>query len=79
MYKRQSLRRTVSALSAEGKLSAYVLIALPVGIFFYEMQVNREYIALLWTRPLGLAILGAAAVSMAIGVAWMNTIVKVKV
>ena len=56
-----------------------MLIALPVGIFFYEMQVNREYIALLWTRPLGLAILGAAAVSMAIGVAWMNTIVKVKV
>jgi tight adherence protein B len=79
LRERESLRRTVSALSAEGKLSAYVLIALPVGIFFYEMQVNREYIALLWTRPLGLAILGAAAVSMAIGVAWMNTIVKVKV
>lgn len=79
LRERESLRRTVAALSAEGKLSAYVLIALPIGIFLYELQVNREYIELLWTRPIGLAMLVGATISMAIGVAWMNNVVKVKV
>ena len=47
------LRRQVRALSAEGRLSAYILIALPVGIFFYMLLLNYDYVSLLWTTLLG--------------------------
>jgi tight adherence protein B len=79
LREREALGRHVKALSAEGKLSAYILIALPIGIFLFTMKTNREYIELLWTRGLGLAMLGAGVVSMAIGIFWMRKVVDVKV
>nr|WP_277352133.1 type II secretion system F family protein [Knoellia sp. DB2414S] len=79
LRERESLKRHVRALSAEGRLSAYILIALPIGIFLYTMQTNREYVELLWTRPLGLAMLGMGVVSLVIGVYWMRKVVDVQV
>lgn len=79
LRERESLQRHVKALSAEGKLSAYILIALPIGIFFYSMQTNREYVELLWTRPLGLMMLGGGVVSLVIGIFWMRKVVEVEV
>jgi tight adherence protein B len=79
LRERESLQRHVKALSAEGKLSAYILIALPVGIFLYSMKANYAYVSLLWTRPLGLLMLGGGLVSMAIGVVWMRKVVDVQV
>jgi tight adherence protein B len=79
LRERESLRRHVRALSAEGKLSAYILIALPIGIFFYSLKTNREYVELLWTRPLGLMMLGAGVVSLMIGIFWMRKVVEVEV
>jgi tight adherence protein B len=76
---RESLRRHVNALSAEGKLSAYILIALPLGIFLYMTQVNRPYVELLWTTPIGFGMLGGALVSLAIGIFWMRKVVIVEV
>jgi tight adherence protein B len=79
LREREELRRHVRALSAEGRLSAYILIALPIGIFLYTMKTNREYVELLWTRPLGLAMLAAGLVSLGIGVFWMRKVVDVQV
>lgn len=79
LRERESLKRHVRALSAEGKLSAYILIALPIGIFLYTMQTNREYVELLWTRPLGLMMLGGGVVSLMIGIFWMRKVVEVEV
>ncbi|MFC8502964.1 type II secretion system F family protein [Pedococcus sp. NPDC057267] len=79
LREREALRRHVQALSAEGKLSAYILIALPIGIFLYTMQTNREYVELLWTRPLGLAMLAAGVISLGVGVFWMRKVVDVQV
>ncbi len=42
---RESLQRQVRALSAEGRLSAYILIALPIGIFLYMLKVSYDYVA----------------------------------
>jgi tight adherence protein B len=79
LREREELRRHVRALSAEGRLSAYILIALPIGIFLYTMKTNREYVELLWTRPLGLAMVAAGLVSLGIGVFWMRKVVDVQV
>jgi len=76
---RESLRRHVIALAAEGKLSAYILIALPIGIFLYMLMVNRPYVELLWTTMIGIGMLVGGLISMGFGVLWMNKVVKVEV
>ena len=79
LREREMLRRQVRALSAEGRLSAYILIALPIGIFLYSMMVNYDYVSLLWTTTMGLVMLGMGIVAMVIGVFWMRNVVKIEV
>ena len=79
LRERASLRRQVSTLSAEGRLSAYILIALPIGVFFYMLAVNYDYISLLWTQLLGIVMLAGALVALVIGVFWMRAVVKIEV
>ena len=76
---REALKRHVRGLSAEGRLSAYILIALPIGIFLYELLVNKPYVQLLWTSAIGIGMLAGGLVSMGIGIFWMNKVVKVEV
>lgn len=79
LRERESLYRHVRGLSAEGRLSAYILIALPVGVFLYMLKVNHPYVALLWQQPLGWVMSGMGLVSLTIGVFWMRRVVEVKV
>jgi len=76
---RYALRREVATLSAEGKLSAYVLVALPLGIFAFLALFRRDYIATLWSTPMGLVMLFAICVLILVGWVWMRSIVRIKV
>ncbi|GAA5161717.1 type II secretion system F family protein [Ornithinimicrobium tianjinense] len=75
---RQQVRRQVKAISAEGRMSAWVLIALPLVVGLGSALLNRDYASLLWSRPLGLAMLAYGAVSMVVGALWMRRVVTVK-
>ncbi len=79
LRERESLKREVSALSAEGRLSAYILIALPVGLFLFMLKANRDYVSLLWTTPLGWLLSVGGLVALGLGVVWMKSVVKVEV
>jgi tight adherence protein B len=79
LTEREMLHRQVKTLSAEGRLSAYILIALPIGLFLYMLAVNREYISLLWTSTLGLGMLIGGIVMLGIGVLWMRKVVQIEV
>ena len=79
LREREELHRHVRALSAEGRLSGYILIGLPIGIFLFTMQTNRAYLELLWTRPMGWMLMGAGVISMTIGTFWMRKVVDVQV
>lgn len=74
---RGRLVRQVRALSAEGRLSAYVLVAMPVGIGLWLFLVRRDYVRPLYTTSVGLAMLVAAALGLAVGSWWLSRIVKV--
>jgi tight adherence protein B len=76
---REYMRRQVSALAAEGKLSAYVLGGLPPGFLVYLMLTKGDYVNVMFTRPLGLLMLGGAAVILSVGAFWMSRIIKVEV
>jgi tight adherence protein B len=79
LRERESLKREVLALSAEGKLSAGILILLPIGMFLYMVLANRDYVSLLWTTLIGMVMLGVSVLGLAIGVFWMGKVVKVEV
>jgi len=79
LREREALKRLVKGLSAEGRLSSYILMAMPIGLFFYMLAVNRPYIALLWSGPIGWAMLAGGSLSMVAGYFWMNKVVKVEV
>jgi tight adherence protein B len=79
LRERESLQRQVRTLSAEGRLSAYILIALPIGLFFYMLQVNYDYVSLLWTTMPGIFMSIGAVVMLTLGIFWMRSVVKIEV
>lgn len=79
MRERATVRRQVKALTAEGRMSAYVLISLPIGLGAWLFVSRREYIEPLYTRPVGWMLLGATAVCLCIGWFWMQKMIKVEV
>lgn len=78
MTQRERLRRDVSALTAEGRVSAIVIGMLPPGLAAVMYVINPEYITQLFAAP-GIYLLVAAGVSMLIGFVWMKKCVEVEV
>ncbi len=69
----------VQALTAEGRLSGYVLLGLPVVVFLVLMYMNYDYITILLTDPLGKMMLTGAIVMQLMGWAMIKKIVNIKV
>ncbi|WP_240690018.1 type II secretion system F family protein [Arthrobacter sp. PAMC25564] len=75
---RSEIKGQVQSLSAEGKLSAYILIALPVGMFLYLSAASPDYVATLYSSFLGWVMIGMAVVLLAVGSWWLSRVVKIK-
>jgi tight adherence protein B len=69
----------VKALTAEGRLSGIVLIALPIGLFMMMLWMKPDYIELLWKDPMGVKMSVGAVVLMLIGSYAIKKIVDIKV
>ena len=76
---RIDIRREVRTLSAEGRLSAIVLIMLPISIFLFLVLSQKEYMAIYWTTPLGVVVLIFVGLLMSIGWIWMKKVVEIRV
>jgi Flp pilus assembly protein TadB len=76
---REELRGEVRTLSAEGRLSAYVLIALPIVMFGILALIRRDYVKILWSEPIGYAMLMTFVILITLGWFWMRRVVTVKV
>ena len=79
LREREYLRRQVKALSAEGRLSGYILTGLPPLIGVYMHFVNPGYIRLLYTTFPGYIMLTAAVLLLGLGAFMMSKIAKVEV
>ena len=69
----------VRVLSAEGKMSAWILGLLPFGTAAIMMVLNPGFLDVLWQDPAGLNLLYAVLGSMMFGLLWMRHIVKMRV
>jgi len=69
----------VKALTAEGRLSGVVLLAMPPGLLTFLAVVNYDYVSVLFTTPTGVKMLSITAALQVVG-AWMiKQIVAIKV
>jgi tight adherence protein B len=75
---RGQIRRQVAALSAEGKMSAYILLALPFVVIGVLLLVSPSYVARFVQSPLGYALMAGAAVLLTVGALWLRKLVSFK-
>lgn len=75
---RSEIKGQVRALSGEGKMSAYILMAMPVVVAIMISFINPGYTDVFFTEPLGIAMLVGSLVMFAIGGFWMSRIIKIK-
>ena len=79
LREREQVRRQIKVLSAEGRLSAVILTALPFVLVGYLSVVNPEYLGSLTSETVGRIAIVVALVLMGIGVVWMSKIIKIDV
>jgi tight adherence protein B len=79
MRDRLALRRLVSSLTAQGRLSRWVLTAIPVALLALLTTINPAYMSPLYTTPLGKALLTVGAVMVVSGSLVIKRIVNIKV
>lgn len=75
---RGQIRRHVEGLSAEGRLSALILMALPFGVGLMMMLTNPGYLAPLLGSPIGIAMLVIGGVLLVVGGLWLRKTVEVR-
>lgn len=71
--------RSIRVLTAEGRLSAWILILLPFALAMAINAVSPGFLAVLWKDPRGLQMVGVALVLMIVGVLWMWRMIKIRV
>ena len=76
---RAKLKGKIKTLSSEAKISANLLIGLPIGLACLFTFINYDYMSLMWTTPLGHKMLYAASIMLPLGTLWMRKIVNIKV
>ena len=69
----------VRVLSAEGRMSAWVLGALPFAVAGFMAIANYAYVSVLWTDPAGITMLWYGAGMILIGVLWIRKVIHIRV
>ncbi len=76
---RIALRGVVRVMSAEGRLSAWILGLLPFVISLLISLINPGFFKVLWTEAIGIQMVAGALGLLALGVAWMWAIIRIRV
>lgn len=75
---RKMMREKVGALSAEAKASAMIIGSLPPGVGTMVTIISPDYMAPLFTEPMGQVMLGGGALWMGIGILTMRGMINFK-
>jgi len=79
LRERDRVRRQGRVLSAEGRVSAWVIGALPLAFVAYMLVVRPDYLSPLVTDPFGWALLLGGVVLFLAGVLWLVRLSRLKV
>ncbi|HZX28450.1 MAG TPA: type II secretion system F family protein, partial [Telluria sp.] len=76
---RLKLLAQVRVLSAEGRLSAWVLGVLPFAVVGLMSVTNARYISVLWTDPAGIRLVWYGVGMILLGVFWLRRVIHIRV
>lgn len=69
----------VRVLSAEGRMSAWILGLLPFCVMGFMVLINPNYISSLWTDPIGIRMLWISGGLMLSGAFWIRRVIHIRV
>ncbi|TBW34356.1 type II secretion system F family protein [Azotobacter chroococcum] len=72
-------QRKVKTLSAEGRMSAWILVAIPFVLSIMILITSPEYLPMLVKDPFGQKLIMAAFVAMLLGIFWIRKIIRIQV
>lgn len=75
---RSEIKGQIRSLSAEGKMSAYVLMVMPIGVAVILAIINPGYLNVFVEHPIGLMMLVGGLLMFTVGGFWMSRTVKIK-
>lgn len=76
---RFKFQRKVKTLSAEGRLSGYILVLMPVALFVFMWLFSRDYIGRLLNHPKGMVLIQSAVALAIVGVIWIKRLIRIEV
>lgn len=79
MRARNRLKGEIKALTAEGRISAFVLGALPFAMALFLWTTNREYLQPLLDSTFGRIGIGVGLLLMAGGIFWLKKIIDIEI
>lgn len=79
MRERERIKNEIRTLTSQQRMTGYVIGGIPIGLMIIFSMMNWEFMSLMFTEPLGRAMLAAGAVLWVIGFAVIRKIVDIEV
>ncbi len=79
MTQRERLRREIMSLTAEGRLSAWVLGVFPPAFAVILFVIQPDYMSVLFSEAIGIIAVGISAVMAFFGFLWLRKMMKIEV
>jgi tight adherence protein B len=76
---RFTIRRQIRVYTAQGRMTGYLLSALPLILFSILYMINAQYMSILFTDPVGKILIGMAVSMQFLGFLWIRKIIKIEI
>jgi tight adherence protein B len=76
---RFTIRRQLRVFTAQGRMTGYLLAALPLILFAILYTLNPSYMSILFTDPIGKILVGVAVSMQLIGFFWIRKIINIEI
>jgi tight adherence protein B len=76
---RFTIRRQLRVYTAQGRMTGYLLAALPIILFSILYMLNPGYMSILFTDPIGKILIGVAVSMQLIGFLWIRKIINIEI
>lgn len=76
---RVRIKGEIKAMTAQGRLTGYVVTAIPFALGGFIYMVNPDFMSVLFTEPCGWVMIGASLILIVLGYVAINKIVSIEV
>jgi len=76
---RRRIKGQIMTLTAQGRMSAYILSGLPVALFIAVYFVNTKQVSLMFSHYIGWAMIGVCTIMVIIGIIVVNKLVDINI